>query len=529
MAKNKLPYRVFFKKYIFQIFLILLFLIPFNFFLYKIFSVRALSFGCFDDCPNYMAGYFMLNGKELYSEIFHNHIMGTAWLSYFIQKFHNSINMYDLVLTHRQVVMVFAFIFDLLIIKRFKWAGLFFVIFYETSKFYIFGDRFLGESLVVYAAVYLTGLVWEKLNNKQISVFDLILSGVFVWFVIFMREPYIPLAIFLYVIILWGRIDKKKVYSLIVFLVFILITAISTNLQSLYFNVVTINLQTVAKSEANSSKLLGSGIFKVLFYPLFLLFSGKWNIFRAFEVSLSVVFIFGIVFEFLKEKKRLLVILLLLILGLANIRVTTPGTVFFEAYHMMVWFGVFLFVTLLLCTEITEKNRKLGIILFLTIFIGWGIAVFSPKSYLYDKIDLHEQLLTNFGNDMNIGNVIKDLSNPNNTLFLDGADDMIYWQSGLFSAYKYSWYTSVMREIPLYIDARLEMFKNNPPDFYYDYCSDTAPYNPSLPKFVRASYQQLKYNGKPSCLYIKKSKLDLITPEQWQKANEGFFEIPFKF
>lgn len=515
-----------FKKQIFQIFIILIFLIPFNYFLYKIFSVRSLSFGCFDDCANYMAGYFMLHGRELYSEIFYNHIMGMAWLSFAIQKFHDSINIYDLVLTHRQAIMFFAFIFDLLIIKRFKWAGLLFVIFYETSKFYVFGDRFLGESLVIYAAVYLAGVVWEKFHKKKISVFDFILSGVLAWFIIFMREPYVPLALFLYMLILWGKIVKKKVYSIVIFLGLLLITAINTNLSAFYFNIIIVSSQTILKSEVESSRLLGEGILGIFLYPLFLLFGGKWNTFRMFEVSLSIVFFLGLLFEFFKNKKRLLVILMILILALANIRVTSAGTVFFEAYHMMVWFGLFIFITVLLTLDVIKNNVKIGISLFLIIFAGWWIAVFSPSSYLYDKIDLQEQLLTNFGTVMNVGNVVRELSNPENTLFLDGSDDIIYWQSKRNSPYKYSWYTSVMPAIHLYADARLEMFKENPPDFYYDFCSDYALKNPSLPKFVQDLYQRLNYNGKPSCLYVLKTKVPEIKSLQWQKAKEGFFELP---
>ncbi len=117
------------------------FLVGFNIVLYKIFSTRALAFGCFDDCANYMAGYFMKHGRELYSEIFYNHIMGMAHFSFAIQSMYDSINIYDLVLIHRKFIMFVSFIFGVLIIKRFSWQGLVFVVMYELTKFYVFGDR----------------------------------------------------------------------------------------------------------------------------------------------------------------------------------------------------------------------------------------------------------------------------------------------------------------------------------------------------------------------------------------------------
>lgn len=509
-----------------QIILILIFLIPFNFFLYKIFSMRSLSFGCFDDCSNYIGGYFMMHGKTLYSEIFFNHIMGMAWLSFFTQKFHHSINLYDLILFHRKVIMLLSLIFDFLLIKRFKWPAFFFVIFYELSKFYVFGDRFLGESLVVYAVVYLMGLIFEKLQKRKLSTFDYILSGVFTWFIIVMREPYIPLAILVYGVILWGKINRRKIYSVIVFFALIVLVAIHTNLPAFYFNDVTVNLSTAIKTENDSNKLLGVGLIQIFFYPLFILFTGTWNKFHYFLVALDIAFLAGIGYQFIKRKKKLLVLLLFIILGISNIRITSPGTIYFGAYHIMVWYGLFLFLAILLCFELIKNYIKLGLLLFGVIFLGWVLAVFSPGSYLYDKLDLQEQLLTNFGEIMNVGNTVHNLSSSTDTLFLDGADDMIYWESGLYSPYKYSWYTGVMPQIPRYRKSRTFMFRNNPPDFYYDFCSPMAPYHTSLPSSVRPLYQQLYENGKPSCLYVLKTKLPHINSAQWQQAEQGFFELP---
>ena len=124
--------------------------------------------------------------------------------------------------------------------------------------------------------------------------------------------------------------------------------------------------------------------------------------------------------------------------------------------------------------------------------------MFNPNSYLFDKHNLQEDLLTNFGKEMHIGTIVHDLSKPTDTLFLDGADDLIYWQAELQSPYKYSWYTAIMPQVQVYRTERLAMFKNTPPDFYYDFCTKSAPLHSSLPEFVKDSFQQLYDNGKPS-------------------------------
>lgn len=513
-------------KNVLQLIGISLVLLPFYFFLYKIFSVRALSFGCFDDCGNYMAGYFMNQGRVLYSEIFYNHIMGAAWLSYFIQKFHNSINIYDLVLVHRQVILFISFLFSIIFIKRFGWLGLLFIIVYELSKFYFFGDRFLAESIVVFAASYLVGVLFYKYQYKKLITFDIFFSGFLAFLIVFLREPYIPLALFLYMAILFGKQYRgKKIGSVLIFLFLILIVVVNTPMNDFIFNDFTVNMQTAIKGEIGKNNTFGVGIIQVFLYPVFTFFYGKINALRFFEIALSTAFLYGIVFAYFKKGKKLLVLLLIISLALANIRVTPPGTVYYEAYHMLVWYGMFVFITLALLKLLLKKSKRMGIGFSVMLCLSWLYLIFSPNAYLYDKIDLQEQLLTNFGNDMNIGNVINHLSNSSDTLFLDGGDDMIYWVSKRNSPYKYSLYTGVMPQIPLYKKARLAMFRSNPPDFFYDFCSPSAPYNTQIPSFIKPSYTQLLYNGKPSCLYIKNEKIKKISPAQWEEAKKGFFEL----
>lgn len=51
-----------------------IFTIPFivigYFLLYKLYIVKMNAFGCFDDCFNYTAGYFIGKGKLIYTDFF---------------------------------------------------------------------------------------------------------------------------------------------------------------------------------------------------------------------------------------------------------------------------------------------------------------------------------------------------------------------------------------------------------------------------------------------------------------------------
>lgn len=133
-----------FKKLIFY-FSLFGILILSSIFLYQIYFPRVNAFGCFDDCFNYLGGYFLSKGKILYSQIFFNHQPLMAYLSQFIQLNLKLISIYDLLLKHRQTVFLFGILMDALLILRFGLAGLGFTFFYEFFKFYLFGDRFLQK------------------------------------------------------------------------------------------------------------------------------------------------------------------------------------------------------------------------------------------------------------------------------------------------------------------------------------------------------------------------------------------------
>lgn len=497
-----------------------LLLIPFFFFVYKIYRERVTTFGCFDDCFNYTAAYFMLKGRQLYSEIFFNHQMLPAYLSYVIQKFSHPGTIYELVLFHRLFLIGFSLVFDLLIIWRFRMVGAAFAVFYEPTKYYLFGDRFLAESFIVYPTVYMFGLLWYKLESKNIFRMDYVLAGIFAWFVIFMREPYIPLAIFLYFFLLWSKkFSFSKKISIAIFLFLSTAALLTTSLPDLFFNLVTTNTEGVFSNEVKTNLLSGWGIVKSFTYPLFLFFGGKWNNFRIFLICLSIIFL--ILLWFARKNKKLILIVIFL-LGVANIRVVIPGTIFFESFHMIQWYGLFLMSIFMMLAPLYRFKKLLISLLILFAFSALGFLMLSPKSYLWDKINRHEEFVTGYGSYLASGEIIKLLAEPQDTLFLDNnRQDLTYWQANLRSPYKYSWYTWTMPGYQIFDEARLKMFQVNPPDFYYGDCRGEINSFQNLPLETKNNYHELYFAGRPTCLYVKKTKVEKINPQIWEKAK-GF-------
>jgi hypothetical protein len=490
-------------------------------FLYKILMPRVNNFGCFDDCLNYLGGYFMSKGRKLYSEIIFNHQPFMAYISYAIQTIMHPRSIYELLLTHRQFLFLFSFAMNLILLIRFKWPALGFVFFYEFTKYYIFGDRFLAENFIVYPIVYMGGLVFYKMKKSIVSNIDYILSAIFTWFVIFMREPYVILALFIFAIVIIGKsnLNIKKI-SVLLFISLTTFTLCQIPLRDYIYNVVTITGQTVFKAEANSNilSLKSIGIF---FYPIFIFFTNKWNIFQQILAAVDIVFIALIILCWIKSKSKKLVVTIIVILGLANLREIRPGIIFYGAFHLIQWYGLFLFFIFLMLDYLLDRQKR-------TIFFLSGILtlifvyfLLAPTSYIHEKIDPQYELITNYGRELQIGEVVRKLSKPSDTLFLDGFEDLIYWQSGRISSYKYSLYLSVARGFQMYQKERLLMLINNPPDFYYGLClnkQDLVQSQISLGGPGR--YVRLYDYNKPSCLFVNEKKIPDITLNQWKNAKE---------
>lgn len=455
-------------------------------FLFPIYRDRTPAFGCFDDCSQYMVGFFINSGKHLYSEIFHNHQPLTDYMSALVQRVGKPESLYQLVFQHRMATLVWALAWDVFLTLRFGCVGLGFSFLYETTKGYLFGERFLAEAFIVYPIVYLLALVRTNVSRRE-----LIATAFATWFVIFSREPYVPLALLLFGMILWKK-RKNAILSLGIFLILSVLTIVVHNPSDYFFNVVTVN-----------TILAHGNIFQSVAYPVLVFFGGTWNFFRTIEVVLFVLFWL--------ELRKNTVFLFLVLLALANIRPVAPGTIYYQGFQHMVGYGVLIFLVLL----------NMRSFLWLS-FIGLVVfAIGYPKSYLYDRVDRNAEFTQNYGQYYVPGEVVRSLSNPTDTLFLDGYDDLIYWQAKRLSPYPYSWYTSVMHEFPRYTEARTNMFLTTPPDFYYGRCDREAIIS-VLPDDVMSDYARFFWQDRPTCLFIRKQKLVAVPKDRLEQVNRQF-------
>ena len=496
---------------------LLFLLLPLWVFLRGIYRDRIGAFGCFDDCFNYMGGYFLLAGKRLYADIFFNHQPLPAYLSALIQWITKPDGIYLLIHQHRMFVVYFSMIADMLLVLRFGLVGFGFAVLYETTKGYVFGERFLAEAMIVYLLVYLLGLIGEVWQKKKLWTGELLVAAVLTWFVVFSREPYVPLGVAMFGYLLWKQWKRRVAKISLALIVGASVTTIGLHsLPDYFFNLVTVNVSRPAQE--------GGNIWNILFYPVLLFFGGGWNVFRTVEVTLTILFWVLIALKVLNKNVRWeQIILLFILLTLANVRAVAPGEIYYAAFHHIVWYGLFITSVLLLIGDAWEGRRRLiGALSTMSFIVLTVWATATPASYLHEKVDRHAEFTTNFSQVFTIGGIVQTLSLPQDTLFLDGWDDLIYWHAKLYSPYKYAWYTSSMPQFPVYRIARDAMFADSPPDFYYGQCSrenifDASALGPHVDDYVRL------VTGKyPTCVFVHRLKLPEISDAQWQTAKEIF-------
>ena len=484
---------------------------------------RIGSFGCFDDCFNYMGGYFLLKGKVIYSEFFYNHQPLMAYLSYFIQKISSPSSIYQLILYHRLFIYLFSFLMGIILIFRFKWNALAFLLVFESTKFYLFGDRFLAEGFIIYPFVYLFGITWLKIGKKNLKTYDYILSGIFAWFVIFMREPFIPVGVLLYLLIIFNKNEiKPKVLSFFIFGILTAGTLFLFPIQDYILNLFTFN-QKGTGSEISSHGGVLANIITAFLYPVYVFITGEKSIFRYVLIVTSIMFL-DVLLNLFKRKEFKQILLIVLVLGLSNIRFTTPGTMYFQAFHMLIWYGLFIFAIFLCISEWIRKDKKFWIVM-LPVFLIIIYSLLSKDSFL-KKTDKMLEFNNSYANEYAYGTGIKLLSKSTDTLFLEGTHDLIYWVADLNTSYKYGWYTSIMPYIDKYSVERTAMFIKNSPDFYYDACKLFKQNNlKPTAKEINRQYLRLLINSKPSCLLIKKDKIKTISNERWNSVKPLGFSL----
>ena len=490
-----------------RVFWVLLGLYIFIFFStsYQLYN-RVGVFGCGDECINYTAAHFLNTGKSLYTEVFFNRQPIMAYASLAVQWVTHPTNLYSLVLYHRIAFMVYAFIMGVLLILRFNLPALCFLILYEGTKFYVYGYQFIGEAVIVYPLVYVLATVWQALQQKKIWNIDWYLVPAFVALVFWTREPYIPTAFAALVSFIWVLRKNTRVYtSVFLSLILCIVPYLMIPIDEYVRQVIEVNAGVASAALDIKSLLYAFG------YPVAVFISGKQSYFRMIEIGIMLLVVLGIYFGKRNIKQFISLLVVFGVLGFAAIRSVPPGVMYFEAFHMLPWYGLVCMICAQLVTSIPVQKIKTIVLVVYVLFSLWAFA--APAAFVWEKVDKLAEFESQYAKYSHYSSAIKLLTSPRQKIFLDMWDDVIYWESGRDSSYPYSMYIPVEAGVSPYKEARVTMFRDGPPDIYYSCPALQTAYN-SLPEFVSPKYTQLLSRGAPSCLYVRSEYLVTISRGQ---------------
>lgn len=478
-------------------------LILFSAFLYL---KKSASFRFLDEENNIVPGYLMTQGLGLYKDIFMNHNPLTIVMSQIIQSVVKSDTLFDLIKLHRSFMIAFGLVANLLLLIRFGSKALVFVGIYEFLRFYISGQMFLAEGMIAYAIAYFMLLLIEIFITKRSKVLpkDILISTFLFSFIVLSREPYVPLAIVLYTLIL-SRVSKIKYTLISAFLSATIISVfmLQFNIPEFYKQVVLLNgPYATQETKVQGGMQIYSGILNLYEYIF-----AAITLDKPLYIILAVVNItlFILVFtHFRRSNKRVALIqlsLLFLILFLAGIRNFASGVEWFGMYRSIPY------IVILISIVSGLISKKMGTTILFFVLL---IAFTHPRSHFLEKRDNASEYYINYSPSYSVGSVFRMLcDDPSCTLHIDGLDIYPYFVSRLKPSYKYAIYYPLNEKYLDYQSIRQRSLTENSPSIYYDSACKVTPNK--LPKSIENDYIRLKeinltgeIIGK-SCIAVKKS------------------------
>ncbi|MEI6532736.1 MAG: hypothetical protein WCO06_02760 [Candidatus Roizmanbacteria bacterium] len=530
-------------------FLPVLFCIPFaiiiNIFYYKL----QTSYNFVDEHYNILAGYAIKNGSKLYSDFAFNRQPGMAWISYLIQEITHPNSLYLYIIRHRLFMIVYSVVTLIFLSFRFGWYGLGIAVLYESVKFYNFGFTFQAESFSGYLLLYIFGLIFSQWMNKKIYTIEYYIVTILTWFLIFTREPYIPLYLFIYAIFLSRvtynhdtpqllkklqiKVDRTLVVNVGLLILLNVITLSCLPLKQYYEQVVGISSHSVAGSEiSDQGGILGS-LLRSILYPIYILVGSRFSNFHVILIILTfyIGYTWNLIFKTIDSKQKYTFLfhslVLFCILFLSALRTQDPGTDQYGSYRMNIWvsaymsIAVFLFIKQISIINIIKSKLPSIIAILLALYI-----VISPRSYLWKEKQhtIQDSFFISFNQDEQPGHLLRSIKQPTDTLFVDGYASLIFLSSGIPSAFPYYVYYPVM-QFGQYEKLKNAMFINKPPTFVYFDCQVPRQYIDFPHSSYSAGYIELLKNYNNSCLFIRKDRAEKLSSKE--KESLIFYEYTF--
>lgn len=471
-------------------------------------KMQALSFPFVDEQDNFAIGKYLLKEEIIYEDIITNHQPLTYILSAAVQKIRPSNTTFSLLVNHRMALFFWTSIWALVLVWYFGLGGFLAVIIFELTKSDMFGNLFLAESMVAYPLLFITGIF---LQNTHLEKLTLIILGISFTVVLFTLSPIWPALLLLMLLLIYklkNQPQKKFIYIALGILIVTLFVAKFSSISGYIQQTIFINLTyTIPQYHDGTYKESWvATIFKSFITPVFSFTKDATSVIWIIRV-LTLMLVVNIVLLIRKDKKKLALTVLFL-LGLSNIRFIYPGDNPYNSFHLIPWYSLFIFVTVMLAIKQKKIVNVALIVIVLMISLRYGV------NNLFVKKDMQIEYTTNYSTHTDIGQIIGIMKNSKDTLFVSPNAWLVYWQSDVSHLPKLYGYYTWMSGIPRFHTKITESFEKNPPTFFY--CENCKGLD--LGKYL-SKYQEIKRNGMNANLFVINEKIKGLTDAQKEQLK----------
>ncbi|MDZ7586220.1 MAG: hypothetical protein U0946_00575, partial [Patescibacteria group bacterium] len=301
---------------------------------WQISQTRSLSMHFVDEEDHIAFADYINQGYKLHRDIQNNHQPLIYFGSAAIQKLTHPDNIFMLIRRHRQAVFIYGLLWSLLIVWRFKDLGIIFVVLFEFLKYGLFGNLWLMETLAVYPAVYVFGNLLQVWFEKyKLKMAESIFLGLCAFLIIFTIVPLWPWLALVYLVFLIKT--KKMVLWQGLGLLIGVVILFSGNYSPVDWFRESIYNNWLYAIPALSPYKGPLDWLKMISFP-FLAFFTK----SSLQANFISLFFIGYLWAAFKNHKLLLIYPFLV---LANNRVLSPGTAYYQGFHLLPWLGLMIF------------------------------------------------------------------------------------------------------------------------------------------------------------------------------------------
>lgn len=476
----------------------------------------ALSQPLGDETAHMVGGHLLLKERILYKDLQFNHQPFNYFFSAIVEIMTTPDNLYQYISRQRDAVYVYSAIWNMLLYLTVGIPALPFIILFEISKYWLSGYKLLAETLAVYPMLYILGVLMKRhLHAENISNNQLQLVSVAAFIIFASLLPLWPAVVYLFVVLVYLNRKYKKKWLYILGPFFILTISL--------FTLVPINEYLRETIYYNYAYFMPFSIPTVSHANIFLLlFRSVLPPYQPSQLLVALTLIFLIITVASFRKKRFIyqfgVVVILLIFS--NLRVDNYD---FGSFHLLIWYGIILFIGLYFAVGFFIRFNTLHkaiAVLYVVFCFGWVIQ--HPLNPIYTKPNTLEEFGNNYAQSETYGKAIKILKSENDRLLIWPSDPLMLWVGDIYPATRVIEHFAWVHTIPEYQTELKQLFLTSPPEFIVDMEStDNILFRDALSE----KYVRLNHVGKPSKLYILRSKFDLLSSKQIENLQQMLFTI----